>query len=267
MRNATKIFLFGFLISTAATASALAQEDASWIQKVKNFFKRPAAEQTQSVEEVKTEEKTQAQAPAKKISFDFSEKTIGNREAPLKINIFTSLTCPHCTGVHTQLLPYLQEKYVDTNQALIILTDFPLEQRAMTASMVSRCLTGDNYFAFMETLFENQSSWSGAPDIQESLLPYAKLAGLTQEEMTACATDEAASKEIIRQRNLTIMRYKIHATPTILLQLGKEKDRIEEAPSRTDIDQKIEKLKQSYKGLWPAETETAETEEIKPTAP
>ena len=265
MRNATKIFLFGLLFSTMTVASAFAQEDVPWLQKVKNFFKRPAAEQTQSVEEAKTKEKMEA--PAKKISFDFSEKTIGNREAPLKINIFTSLTCPHCTGVHTQLLPYLQEKYVDTNQALIILTDFPLEQRAMTASMVSRCLTGSNYFAFMETLFENQSSWSAAPDIRESLLPYAKLAGLTEEEFKAFAADEAASKEIIRQRNLTIMRYKIHATPTIILQLGKEKERIEGAPSRTDIDQKIEKLKENYTGSWPTAAETTETPETKPTAP
>ncbi len=259
MRNVARVFLFGFLFSTVMTASASAQENPSWIQKVKGFFKRPAVERTQPVEEAK--EETETPDFGKKVTFDFSEKTIGNREAPLKINIITSLTCPHCTGVHTQLLPYLKEKYVNTNQALIILTDFPLEQRAMTASMVSHCLTGDSYFAFMETLFEKQRVWALAPDIQEAVLPYAKLAGLSEDDVRSCATDKAAEKELIRQRNLTIMRYKIHATPTIILQLGKEKQKFEGAPSRNDIDEAIEKLKTGYKGAWPSGTEKVKREQ------
>ena len=262
MRNVAKVFLFGFMFSTATTVSASAQENTSWLQKVKGFFKRPAVERMQPAEEAK--EKTETPVSEKKVSFDFSEKTIGNREAPLKINIITSLTCPHCTGVHTQLLPYLKERYVDTNQALIILTDFPLEQRAMTASMISHCLTGDGYFAFMETLFEKQRVWALAPDIQEAVLPYAKLAGLSEADVRSCATDKAAEKELIRQRNLTIMRYKIHATPTIILQLGKEKQKFEGAPSRKDIDEAIEKLKTGYTGTWPSGTETAKPE---PSAP
>lgn len=257
MKIGTKAFLFGLLFLTATASSVSAQENVSLFQKIKNFFKKPAVEQTQIVAETKKE--TAAPVPKKKKPvFDFSEKTIGNREAPLKINIFTSLTCPHCTNVHTQLLSYIKEKYVDTNEALIILTDFPLEQRAMTASMISRCLSGESYFAFMDTLFENQRTWSSAPDVQEALLPYAKLAGLTEEEMTACATDEAASKELIRQRNLAIMHYKIHATPTLVFQLGKEKERLEGAPSRADLDQMIEKLKKTYKGPWPKASEQTE---------
>ena len=114
-------------------------------------------------------------------------------------------------------------------------------------------------------MFENQRTWYAAPDVQEALLPYAKLAGLTEEEMTACATDEAASKELIRQRNLAIMRYKIQATPTFVLQIGKEKERLEGAPNVTDLDQKIEKLKKTYKGPWPTVAE--QVEKPKPSAP
>lgn len=255
MKTAAKAFLFSFLFLNLTVSSVLAQENDSWLGKIKNFFtKKPEAEQVQTVN--KAEKKTKPQAPAKKKPvFDFSEKAIGNREAPLKINIFTSLTCPHCTNVHTQLIPYLEEKYVKKNEALLILSDFPIEARAMTASLISRCLTGDNYHAFIGTLFENQKAWTAAPDVQEALLPYAKLAGLTEEDMIACATDESASKELIRQRNLAIMRYKIHATPTFVLQLGKEKEIMQGAPSRSEIDQAIEKIKKTYKGPWPVASE------------
>lgn len=264
MKTGMKVFLFSIMFLTSVASSAQARENASWLQKIKNFFSgKPTEEQTVVVSDTVTKE---TPAPEnKKTVFDFSEKTIGNREAPLKINIFTSLTCPHCTNAHTQLLPYLQEKYVDTNEALIILTDFPIEPRAMTASMVSRCLSGNNYFAFMETLFENQRTWATAPDVQAALLPYAKLAGLSEEDMISCATDKAAEKELIRQRNLTIMRYKVHATPTFILQLGKETERFEGAPSRNDIDQAIEKLKKTYTGEWPSAEK--KTEQPVPSAP
>ena len=263
MKTGVKAFLFGFLIFASFQTPVSAQEDTSWVQKVKSFFKSSSPAERENT--VVSEKKEQPQAAVvKKPMFDFSEKTIGNREAPIKILVFTSLTCPHCTNLHTQLLPYLREKYVDTNEALLILNDFPLEPRAMTASMVSRCLSGDSYFSFIDTLFENQRHWAVAPNVQESLLPYAKLAGLTEEEMTACATDESVSKEIIRQRNLAIMRYKIKVTPTLLIQLGKEKEKFEGAPGRADVDQVIEKLKKSYTGPWPS---SEKTEQPSPSAP
>ena len=265
MKPGVKVFLFGFLFLTSAISPASAQDGVSWIQKIKSFFTgNSVAEQTQPADE--QEKKQETSVPEKKKPvFDFSEKTIGNREAPLKINVFTSLTCPHCTNAHTQLLPYLKEKYVSTNEAIIILNDFPIEPRAVTASLISRCLTGDAYYAFIETLFENQRSWAAANDVQEALLPYAKLAGLSEDDMIACATDSSAMKEIVRQRNLAIMRHNIHATPTFILQLGGEKEVFEGAPSRSDIDERIEKLKKSYTGPWPAPE--SEKKPSEPSAP
>lgn len=266
MRNATKSFIFSFLLLTLTSSSALAQTETSWFQKIKNFFTGSPAPETTAPARPTASETPSAETESSKPVFDFSEKTVGNREAPLKIHIFTSLTCPHCPVVHTQLMPYIQEKYVDKNEALIILEDFPLDTRAVTASLISRCLSGEQYFAFMESLFENQMKWAVAPNLQEALLPYAKLAGLTEDEMTACATDESALKELTRQRNLAIMQFKIHATPTLILQLGKEKEFLEGVPSRSDLDRAIERLKKTYKGSWPAAPARQETAPA-PTAP
>lgn len=267
MKNATKSFIFSFLLLTLTCSSAFAQTETSWFQKIKNFFTGfSKSETTAAVQTEKTEAPT-AEPEVKKPVFDFSEKTIGNREAPLKIHIFTSLTCPHCPVVHTQLMPYIQEKYVNKNEALIILEDFPLDTRAVTASLISRCLSGEQYFAFMESLFENQMKWAVAPNLQEALLPYAKLAGLSEDEMIACATDESALKELTRQRNLAIMQFKIHATPTLILQLGKEKEFLEGVPSRSDFEQAIDRLKKTYQGPWPAAAAQQEKTVPAPAAP
>lgn len=266
MKNASKSFIAGFLLLTLTNSAAFAQTETSWIQKIKNFFTNaPATETTAPVENTET---TPAEPEIKKPVFDFSEKTVGNKDAPLKIQIFTSLTCPHCTVVHTQLMPYLHEKYIDTNEALVILNDFPLDARAVTASMISRCLSGEKYFAFMDSLYENQMKWAVAPNLQEALLPYAKLAGLSEDEMTACATDEAALKELTRQRNLAVMQFKIHATPTFILQLGDKKETLTGVPSRSSLDQTIERLKKNHAGIsTDTETEQKPEEQVAPAAP
>ncbi len=265
MKNATKIFIAGFLFLTLTCSGAFAQTETSWIQKIKNFFTgKPVSETTETIS-TETAGTSLTETETKKPVFDFSEKTVGNKDAPLKIRIFTSLTCPHCPVVHTQLMPYLLEKYIDKNEVLVILDDFPLDTRAVTASMISRCLSGDKYFAFMDSLFENQMKWAVAPNLQEALAPYAKLAGLTEDEMVACATDEAGIKELVRQRNLAIMQFKIHATPTLVLQLGKEKETIEGVPSRSEVDQAIERLKKNYTGSWPvAEMKEKQTLSVAP---
>lgn len=253
MKTGTKHTLFCFLLLTFTCTVTSAQAAPSWFEKIKSFFTRtPDAEQTTVVSE--PTELVTPEPEEKKPVFDFSEKTIGNRSAPIKIHIFTSLTCNHCPVVHSRIMPHLEEKYVKNNEVLLILEDFPLDARAVTASLISRCLSGEQYFAFIETLFENQRHWAFSANLQESILPYVKLAGLSEEEMLACATNEEALKEVTRQRNLALMQYKIHATPTLVLQLGKEKKVFEGVPHIAELDKAIEDLKKQYTGPWPSDS-------------
>lgn len=264
MKILYKALIFSIFFSTISAAPAFARE--TWLQKVKNFLFRsetPAVEETVAVQE---EEQVQPAEKSRDLpTFDFSEKVIGSGDAPLKIHVFTSLTCPHCTTVHLQVIPYLKDKYVNKGDALIIQTDFPLEPRAMTASLIAHCFTGDQYYAFMDTLFEHQTQWAVAPNLQEALLPHAKLAGMSEQKMIACATDESALKEMTRQRNLNIMQYKLRVTPTIIFQLGSEKEVFQGAPGRDEMEKIIQKLKASYHGKWPSEE--PKKEKPKPSAP
>lgn len=264
MKILYRALILSIFFSSFSMASASAQE--TWLQKVKGFLfrsEKPVVEETVTVQE---EEQTEPSEKNRDLpTFDFSEKVIGNKDAPLRIHVFTSLTCPHCTTVHLQVIPYLKDKYVNKGDALIIQTDFPLEPRAMTASLVAHCFTGDQYYAFMDILFEHQTQWAVAPNLQEALLPHAKLAGMSEKKMIACATDESALKEMTRQRNLNIMQYKLRVTPTVVFQLGSEKEVVQGAPSRDEIEKIIQKLKASYNGKWPSEE--PKKEKLKPSAP
>jgi hypothetical protein len=59
------------------------------------------------------------------------ELTLGDPAAPITIVEYSSLTCPHCAAFHTETLPALKEKYVDTGQVLVKFRPFPLDPYAM----------------------------------------------------------------------------------------------------------------------------------------
>ena len=55
------------------------------------------------------------------------ELSIGNENVPIKIIIYSSLTCPHCANFHTKVFPKIKEQYIDTGRAKVIFRDFPLD--------------------------------------------------------------------------------------------------------------------------------------------
>ena len=52
---------------------------------------------------------------------------LGANNAPVKIKIFSSLTCPHCANFHMKIVPEINEKYVESGKVQLIFIDFPLE--------------------------------------------------------------------------------------------------------------------------------------------
>lgn len=237
MKTFGKFFLIGVLLTLAGTP-AYAQ-DAGFIAKIKSFFtKKPV--QTEAVAE--SAEAASQPVDPNAPTFDFSEQSIGAPDAPLKMLVFTSLTCPHCTNMHLNLMPMLKAEYADTNRAQIIFMDFPLEPRAMAGSLVAHCLPKDEYLPFIDTLFAHQMQWAVAPDLNEALAPYAKLAGMSEAKMKACIADEKANKELMRIRNLNAMQYKIQATPTLLIRFGKKTEMLVGLPGMQDVAEAVKKL-------------------------
>ena len=41
-------------------------------------------------------------------------KSIGKKEAPIKMIEFASLTCGHCAKFHNEVFPLIKENYIDT---------------------------------------------------------------------------------------------------------------------------------------------------------
>ena len=92
---------------------------------------------------------------------------LGANEAPVKIKIFSSLTCPHCADFHLNVVPEIKEKYIDSGKVQLIFIDFPLDQSALNASKLLHCLEQKKQITFLDNIYENQSQWTSGSDLNE----------------------------------------------------------------------------------------------------
>ena len=113
------------------------------------------------------------------------ELALGDPAAPITIVEYSSLTCPHCAAFHTETLPALKEKYVDTGQVLIKFRPFPLDPYAMAGAMLAQCVSPVARVAFINILFARQGMWIASQDPSAELQKIAKQAGLSEDDYIA----------------------------------------------------------------------------------
>ena len=150
---------------------------------------------------------------------DLPDIVIGKADAPIAIVEYASMTCPHCAAFHNTVLPPLKTKYIDTGKARLIFREYPLDDRAMAASMLARCVGGEGPAGFIGELFKRQESWAFAPGnlVVAKLFETAKQAGFTQASFDKCLTDQKLLDQISAIRKRASEKFTISSTPTFFI--------------------------------------------------
>jgi len=143
---------------------------------------------------------------------------LGKADAPYTIVEYASMTCPHCAQFHKVVLPEIQEKYIDTGQARLILREFPLDGLAMAAFMLARCAGPDRYYPMVGALFETQETWAvPGTDGKEKLRLIAKQAGFSNEQFEQCLADKALFDKIAETRKIAHEKFGVDSTPSFFV--------------------------------------------------
>jgi protein-disulfide isomerase len=193
----------------------------------------PASAQSQSPQSPQAVQTAQVSADL------LSDRVLGKADAPVTIIDYSSMTCPHCATFHTEVLPKLKEKYIDTGKVKLVFRDFPLDQVALRASMMARCAPPDRYFPLLDVLFKNQGKWMQAADPQKALTQYGKLAGMQQATIESCLADQSLADGLLNIRLQAQEEHKVRSTPTFVLN---DDTRIEGAQSVEVFSEAIDKL-------------------------
>ena len=165
------------------------------------------------------------------------DMVLGDPKAPVEIIEYASLTCNHCATFHNFVLPKIKDKYVDTGKVKVVMRSFLLNAIDASASILTRCVPEKRYFKFMEILFTQQTQWydiseyqklSGIHDqrtaynifVQSTIDKVSKVAnrlGINNRKIEACLLNEKIGDYLYSVHQEGIQKYKVTATPTILV--------------------------------------------------
>ena len=175
------------------------------------------------------------------IDLNSSLVVLGSNKAPIKIKIFSSLTCPHCANFHINVVPEIKKQYIETEKVQLIFIDFPLDEEAFNASILLHCLDKKKQITFLDIIYETQTKWtngSNINDINKNLKKIVKNLGISSAQFDKCLIDEVISDKILNDRIEANKKYSISSTPTIII----NEKKLEGSASFENIKKKIEKL-------------------------
>lgn len=146
------------------------------------------------------------------------ELVLGNRDAPITVVEYASMTCNRCADFHNSVLPKLKEKYIDNGKMRLVIREFPLDNRGGAASVLVRCAGDDKALPLMAALFAKQGEWAFmGGDARPQMFKIAQQAGFTQKRFDTCLADKKLLEKVSAVRDHAAKNFDVKATPTFFI--------------------------------------------------
>ena len=167
------------------------------------------------------------------------DMALGPAKAPVSITEYASMSCPHCAAFEQNVFPMLKSKYIDTGKVRFVFREFPLDIKAAAASMLARCIAGDDagkYFEAIDLLFKQQDPLM--EQTKDTLKLIGKQAGMNEQAVESCEKDQALLDKLKADQAFAFEVLKVNATPTFFI----NGEMVKGAMSFEELDQKIKAL-------------------------
>jgi len=146
-------------------------------------------------------------------------RTMGNPSAPLRMDLYSDFTCPHCKMLHEQILPKLVTDYVSTGKAYLVFHEYTLtgqgHEHSKTASLYAAAAAKiGKYQQVSDALFATQSSWAVSGKVWEAVAP--ALNDAEKKRVQVLFKDPAVAADVQRDLNMG-MAARVDRTPTMII--------------------------------------------------
>ena len=169
----------------------------------------------------------------------------GKPDAKVVVKVFSSLTCPSCANWHSKIFYQMKKDFIDKGLVKFEHHPFPLDLAALNAEIILRCQIDDEKrFELLGKIYEKQSVWAVGSDIikiNDSIKKIASNFGLGEDEMDKCLKSDKFQDEILNQRIEAQKKYKIEATPTVIINEKKYTGKVEYLKFRKEIEKNLVK--------------------------
>ena len=142
----------------------------------------------------------------------------GNINAKVKILVYESLTCSHCANFHKDVYPKLKDEFLDKGLVSIEFRNFPLDIAALNASKLAHC-KNDGKSNILHFLYLKQEEWIQGNNVEKlnsNLKEVIKDQNFSL-DFDSCIADKNIEDHILEDRIDGAKKFKINATPTIII--------------------------------------------------
>ncbi len=144
---------------------------------------------------------------------------IGDKNAPITIIEYASLSCSHCANFHENTLPDIKKEYVDTGKVRFVFRNFPYDPPSLIGSVILKCVPKDVRYDYMNALFLLRKNWvisDNAKSTQE-LYKIMQSGGMSKEDFDNCLKRDDLANQIIKGRIDVQNEFNIQSTPSFLI--------------------------------------------------
>ena len=144
---------------------------------------------------------------------------VGDKNAPITIIEYASMSCSHCASFHTNTLPDIKKEYIDTGKVRMVFRDYPFNYPALLGSMMMRCIPTDVRYDYMNALYQLQTTWVNKdPKIsKKELYKIMQSGGMTKNEFDACYSNLDNENLILEGVMAAQKDFNIKSTPSFVI--------------------------------------------------
>ncbi len=171
---------------------------------------------------------------ASDVGFLNYDMVLGDRDAPVEIIEYAAISCSHCAHFHSDVMPDLKKKYLDTGKVRLIYRNFIFNDPFdVYASTLTRCVSEENFFPTVKTFFDYQKVWhkreqlpqvfeTGGRDAvikfaQDEVTRIAGMSGISPAEAKSCFENEGVISYLLQIRQEAVEKHGVNSTPTLIV--------------------------------------------------
>jgi protein-disulfide isomerase len=155
-------------------------------------------------------------APAANPTF---QKTIGNPNAPITMEVFGDFQCPACRGFFEGTVKQVIDDYVIPGKVYLIHRDFPLEMHPFArqaARLANAAAEFGQFEAIERALYDHQEEWTAKGNIDEVIATYFPPATFKKFQAFESQHMSEINASIERERAMGAQR-NVNQTPTVYI--------------------------------------------------
>lgn len=144
------------------------------------------------------------------------DRSLGRKDAKVTLIEYGSVTSISCAQFHVDVLPVIQDKYIDTGLVKYVFREYAMDQNALMVFMLTRCIPEAKYFSTLDMIFQRQGIWKGAR-MKPEFLKIMQSAGMSETDFVACLRRKELAHAIHETRQRARDEFGVEDTPTFFV--------------------------------------------------